>query len=130
MNSPIWIALGNHLWQSTLFALCVAALVLALRRNGASVRSALWLAASVKFLVPFAALSALGARLPWPWDGASEAGSPSGVFTSIGDIAAPVAQLAGHGASMQMRADAGLWSIDTALMVLAFLWIIGTLLFA
>jgi beta-lactamase regulating signal transducer with metallopeptidase domain len=53
-------ALVNHLWQSTLFALGAGLLTLALRKNGAGVRYGLWLAASVKFLVPFALLAAVG----------------------------------------------------------------------
>ncbi|MES2473903.1 MAG: hypothetical protein V4601_13810, partial [Pseudomonadota bacterium] len=53
----------NHLWQSTLCAGGAGLLVLALHRNGANVRFWLWFAASVNFLVPFAALSALGAYL-------------------------------------------------------------------
>ncbi len=51
-----------HVWQSTLFAAAIGLATLAFRRNGAAIRHALWLAASVKFLVPFAALAALGAR--------------------------------------------------------------------
>jgi multidrug efflux pump subunit AcrA (membrane-fusion protein)/Zn-dependent protease with chaperone function len=50
----------NHLWQSTLFALAVALLTLACRRNRAQVRYWLWLSASLKFLVPFALLISLG----------------------------------------------------------------------
>jgi uncharacterized protein (TIGR03435 family) len=65
--SAVWTALaptlGNHLWQSTLFALAVGLLTLALRSNRASVRHLLWLAASIKFLVPFSLLVALGTRL-------------------------------------------------------------------
>jgi uncharacterized protein (TIGR03435 family) len=57
--------LGNHLWQSTLFAGVVALLTLALRRNRAAVRHALWLAASVKFLVPFSLLIGIGGRVEW-----------------------------------------------------------------
>jgi beta-lactamase regulating signal transducer with metallopeptidase domain len=53
-------ALVNHLWQSTLFALGAGLLTLTLRRNGAGVRHGLWLAASVKFLIPFALLAAAG----------------------------------------------------------------------
>src|SRR5262245_37073767 len=53
-------AVADHLWQSTLFAALIAAATLAFRSNRAAVRHALWLAASVKFLVPFAALVALG----------------------------------------------------------------------
>ena len=56
-------ALLDHLWQSTLFALACAALTLAFAGNRAGVRFGLWFAASLKFLVPFAWLSALGGRL-------------------------------------------------------------------
>jgi bla regulator protein blaR1 len=58
-------ALGNHLWQSTLFALAAGLLAWTLRRNQARARYWLWLAASVKFLVPFSALVAMGSRLSW-----------------------------------------------------------------
>jgi bla regulator protein BlaR1 len=57
--------LGNHLWQSTLVAAAAALLALALRRNRAHVRYWLWLSASVKFLIPFAALVALGSQFGW-----------------------------------------------------------------
>ena len=60
----LFVALFNHLWQSTLFAAAIAGLALLLRRNGARVRYVLWLAASLKFLVPFAVLAALGALIP------------------------------------------------------------------
>src|SRR3984957_7657910 len=53
-------ALANHLWQSTLFAVLVGFLTLALRNNRAWVRHRLWLAASVKFLIPFSLLIGLG----------------------------------------------------------------------
>ena len=55
----------NHLWQSTLFAGVIAIVTLALRRNRARLRYGLWLAASVKFLVPFATLAAVGGLLEW-----------------------------------------------------------------
>jgi uncharacterized protein (TIGR03435 family) len=58
-------AVGDHLWQSTLFAAAVSLLALALRRNRAQVRYWLWLAASLKFLVPFAVLTALGTSMEW-----------------------------------------------------------------
>ena len=54
---------SNHLWQSTLLAGAVAVVVYSLRGRRASVRYALWFGASLKFLVPFAALSALGAAI-------------------------------------------------------------------
>lgn len=58
-------AIENHLWQSTLFACVVALLMRMLRRNRAAVRHGLWLAASVKFLVPFTLLVSLGSQMEW-----------------------------------------------------------------
>ena len=58
-------AFANHLWQSTAFAGVAALLTLALRRNRAHLRYWLWLAASVKFLIPFSALVAVGSLVEW-----------------------------------------------------------------
>jgi uncharacterized protein (TIGR03435 family) len=55
----------NHLWQSTVFAGVVALLSLAFRRNRARLRFGLWFAASVKFLIPFAAIAAAGGLFTW-----------------------------------------------------------------
>jgi uncharacterized protein (TIGR03435 family) len=55
----------NHLWQSTLVAAVAGLLTLACRNNRAQVRYWLWLAASLKFLIPFAALTALGGQFGW-----------------------------------------------------------------
>jgi len=57
------VSLLNHLWQSTLFALAIALVVQLLRNEAARIRYALWLAASLKFLVPFSVLASLGAAL-------------------------------------------------------------------
>jgi len=57
--------LTNHLWQSTIFALLVGLSTLAFRWNRAQVRYWLWLSASLKFLLPFSLLIALGNRLEW-----------------------------------------------------------------
>ena len=54
----------NHLWQSTLFALVIGLLSLALRKKEARPRYWLWCAASVKFLLPVAALERIGGLLP------------------------------------------------------------------
>jgi beta-lactamase regulating signal transducer with metallopeptidase domain len=59
-------ALFDHLWQSTLVAAALGLLTLLFRDNRASVRYALWFAASMKFLVPFSALALLGAALFHP----------------------------------------------------------------
>ena len=59
--SPVY----DHLWQSTVFAAVAGLLTLALRKNRARVRHALWLAASLKFLVPLSVLIALGSQMQW-----------------------------------------------------------------
>jgi bla regulator protein BlaR1 len=57
---------ADHLWQSTLFAIAAGLLTLAFQKHRAAVRFWLWFAASLKFLVPFAAFVALGTALsPW-----------------------------------------------------------------
>jgi uncharacterized protein (TIGR03435 family) len=58
--------LANHLWQSTLFAAVAGLLTLALRKNRAHVRYGLWLAASVKFLIPFSILVMVGSHFGRP----------------------------------------------------------------
>jgi len=68
--SRVWTefapGLGNHLWQSTIFAAVVAGLALALRGNQARTRYWLWLAASLKFLFPFSLLVSVGSYLAIP----------------------------------------------------------------
>src|SRR5271170_7182943 len=54
--------IANHLWQSTLFAGVAGLVTLALRKNPARTRYWLWLAASVKFLVPFSILVMAGSH--------------------------------------------------------------------
>ena len=61
----ILTALGNHLWQSTLFIAMAGFLALILRKCHARVRYWVWLAASIKFLIPFSLLVAMGSRLAW-----------------------------------------------------------------
>lgn len=50
----------NHAWQSTLVAAAAGLLALVLRRDSARARYGLWLAASLKFLVPFSLLVSVG----------------------------------------------------------------------
>ena len=51
--------IANHLWQSTAVFLLAWMITFLLRRNRPAMRHAIWLAASLKFLVPFSALSML-----------------------------------------------------------------------
>lgn len=81
-------ALFNHLWQSTLFAGAVALATLALRRNSPRTRYWFWLAASVKFLIPFSLFVWTGSRMRLPPD------SPSLHATTVQHISnyfAPIA---------------------------------------
>src|SRR5688500_3201599 len=55
----------DHLWQSTLFVVVAWLLTLILRNNAARVRYWVWFAASIKFLIPFSLLAALGSQLSW-----------------------------------------------------------------
>ncbi len=57
--------LANHFWQSTLCVGAAWVLTLTLKRNRASLRYWVWLAASVKFLVPFELLVTAGNHLGW-----------------------------------------------------------------
>lgn len=56
-------ALENHLWQSTAFAAVACLLAFALRKNQACTRYWIWLAASMKFLLPFSLLFVIGSYL-------------------------------------------------------------------
>ncbi len=104
--SGVWAAIapavGNHLWQSTLFAAVAAMITVALRKNQARIRYRLWLAASVKFLIPFSLLISLGGHLARPrnpvsvqsdlYSVAQEIGQP---FTGItGPSVVPIARAA------------------------------------
>ena len=77
----------NHLWQSTVFAVFAAMLAWALRGNRASVRYGVWLAASVKFLVPFAGLMVWGSHVSWAPK--ARAAAPAVVSVAVGEMARP-----------------------------------------
>src|SRR5262249_59966773 len=57
-------AVANHLWQSTVFAGIAMLLALGFRKQRAAIRYWIWMAASLKFLIPFAVLVDIGSRLP------------------------------------------------------------------
>jgi beta-lactamase regulating signal transducer with metallopeptidase domain len=79
-------ALFDHLWQSTLFAAAMGVLTLAFRSNRAAVRHALWFMASLKFLVPFSALTVLGEFLFRRFDAAY---SPPPLFLHAAKLVRP-----------------------------------------
>lgn len=119
-------ALLDHLWQSTLFGVAAGLVALCLRGNSAAVRHGLWLAASLKFLVPFSALYLLGAAagIPPPVE------SQPAFFPDVIDAAAPVLSpaMALHDAPREsfpgwMALCCVLWLLGS--LALAWRWVIG-----
>jgi bla regulator protein BlaR1 len=112
---------GNHLWQSTLCLAMVALLTLACRDNRAHVRHWLWLAASVKFLVPFAPLMAIGGQFGRP----SHATVQPQMSFLVGTVSQPFSRSAFQPAAVA-SSGAGihrLWSAAPALLV--GIWFLG-----
>ncbi len=93
--SAIWAAsapgLGNHLWQSTLCLVIAGLLALILRKNQARARYGLWLAASVKFLIPFSLLIVLGSHLARP---RGPAGMQTGLYVAMEEVSQPFTKAA------------------------------------
>src|SRR5467141_1229593 len=91
--SALWTAfapaLGNHLWQSTVFAIMAGSLTLILRKNQARARYWLWLAASVKFLIPFSLLIGVGSQLAWS---RGSAGTSAGLYFAMEEVSQPFSQ--------------------------------------
>src|ERR1700751_5914058 len=83
--------LANHLWQSTLFAIASGLLTLILRKNHARTRYWLWLAASIKFLIPFSLLSGIGSLLASPHDATT---MPSNLYFVMEQAGQPFAKTA------------------------------------
>src|ERR1700748_3916080 len=77
----------DHLWQSTLCVFVAWLLTLALKNNRASVRYWVWLAASVKFLIPFSLLVRVGAEIGWRVLPARE---QTRVFSVVEEISRPI----------------------------------------
>jgi len=110
-------ALFNHLWQSTLCVGVAALLAWAFRNAGAHVRYGIWLAASLKFLVPFSLLAALGSHVGW--------GTPEHAVATYFSTAQAIAAPLSEGAPTQMITylstptdEIGNWSIAA--------WIVGS----
>ena len=88
MSAEMSSAFANHLWQSTLFAVAAGLLTLALRNNHARARYWLWLIASVKFLIPFSLLVAMGSYFGWS---SAPTSASSGFSLALEQISRPFA---------------------------------------
>ena len=104
-----------HLWQSTLVIGVVWLMTLALRGNRAHVRHRLWLAASVKFLVPFSWFVSLGAQLEWRT--APAVAQPAATFVMEEILAPPVIAAV---ASTPAAHTTSAWP-----WMLASIWVVG-----
>jgi len=81
--------LANHLWQSTVVVLAAGLLTLFLRRHHARARYWLWLAASLKFLVPFSLLVGIGRYLSWSRPAPTQ--TQIFLYSAVEEIAQPFA---------------------------------------
>ncbi len=115
-------ALGNHLWQSTLFVIVAGLLTLILRDNHARARYGLWLAASVKFLIPFSLLTVLGSQIAW-WRGPSE--TNGGVYMAMDQLSQPFSQSRLPLISQTMPATRSAGPIELLWPFLAAIWLCG-----
>jgi len=114
---------ANHLWQSTLFALLAAALVLATRKDQARIRFAIWLVASLKFLVPFALLVAFGTHLARPHMLAPTSFYSPTLYSTVQQISQPFASKSTQPAQ---PAAPALSSLPTLLPAILFtVWLSG-----
>src|SRR5438105_14770989 len=119
MIAAALLPIANHLWQSTVFVAAAGLLTLALRRNRASVRYGIWLAASLKFLVPFSLLVSLGGEFGWRTAPAIAGSQFSFVLEEIGrplTLPAPAT-----------RAAAGLPAVDLIAVLLVSIGVCGLL---
>ncbi len=121
MWAAIAPALGNHLWQSTLFAMAAGLLTLLLRNNHARIRYWLWLAASLKFFIPFSLLISMGGEFAW-WH--RSAGPNEGVYFLMEQVGQPFAL-----ARPVVSEPATLLSVTTRFLPIFLLaaWLCGSL---
>jgi beta-lactamase regulating signal transducer with metallopeptidase domain len=109
-------ALLDHLWQSTLFCGVIWVLARLCRSNGAALRHGLWLTASIKFLVPFAALYIVGAWVGLPAPVGSEPLFFDPAVQAAGPMVSPV--------SVHIAARDSAWGFTAVLLLV---WFVGAL---
>jgi bla regulator protein blaR1 len=113
--------IADHLWQSTIFAVAIAASTLVFRRNRAGLRFGLWLAASVKFLVPFAWLIGLG---NWIASFRNPGQAQGGILTVVEQVSQPFTRTG----FVPERSAGALPHLFVVLPpALAAMWLLGTL---
>lgn len=122
--SSLELAVADHLWQSTLFAVAVWLITLAMRRKRAEVRHGLWLAASVKFLVPFSLLVGIGSPFSVLQHAIPE---QEPAYAAVSSVAQPFSEIAAAPVSARAHEAALLAGLRTWwLAALAMVWLGGT----
>jgi bla regulator protein BlaR1 len=132
--SEMWTAIapavGNHLWQSTLLAVVAGLLTLALRKNHARARYWLWMAASVKFLIPFSLLVGVGSRVigsDLGWSRAA-AQTKADFYFAMDEFSQPFTQPVRHVVSRTAPAPPAQFSVNLMQQlpaILAAVWLLG-----
>ena len=89
MITQFLFSMANYLWQSTAFAALAGLLAFALKNNNARTRHAIWLAASIKFLVPFSLLIWAGGLIESRAKAAMPAQSPQTFSVAIQQFSQP-----------------------------------------
>jgi beta-lactamase regulating signal transducer with metallopeptidase domain len=134
-SNRIWAPVINHLWQATLFSGFAYVAARAMRRGSARSRYLVWIAASVKFVLPSAAIVFLFGvvsvplRLSLPpvtrispaYKSISPVVYPFG--SDVADVAKPVA--AGAFAHEQPDPPGSSSILPSILSVLTIVWLIG-----
>lgn len=115
-------ALGNHLWQSTLCAGIVGVLTLVLRENHARTRYWVWLAASLKFLIPFSLLISVGSHLAWT---RIPAETDARLYAAMTEFGQPFTQSKVPMNSGILSSTASLSMIHVLSAILAGVWVSG-----
>jgi len=122
--STLWAsvapAAANHLWQSTLVAIAAGLLTLALRKHHARARYWIWFAASLKFLVPFSVLVALGRYLSWSHSAVAQPGLYLAVEQITQPFAGSTSLIVPHAAA---NVSSSVWT--HLLPALSVLWFLG-----
>jgi bla regulator protein blaR1 len=125
--SAVPATLCNHVWQSTLCVVAAGLLALLLRKNHARARYWLWLAASLKFLIPFSLLVGIGAFLARHFDPRlatthARIGDQSGFYFVMEQAGQPFARSASLSSSGALSAPSAGHPVA---MLLASLWLCG-----
>jgi bla regulator protein blaR1 len=125
MTLTLLADVANHLWQSTLVLGVACGLAWLLRRNSAQARFAIWLAASLKFLVPFAPLIAVGRAIGWPSLTTMPQPALSAALNTVNQpFVMPLAMTSGAPATSTAALSTSDWPL-----ALAAIWLTGSIVF-